>query len=356
MNDQIRRVNLDGNGTETPVYVVAHLGLNHNGRASDARQLIRQADAAGADAVALPVYHTDAVVSEQAELAPGRREHVGELSENPRNMLGRYELAPETVHDLFAFAGERDLDVLPAPRDTESLSELSPDKRSGLLIEAGDLTFTPLVEACADTGRPLLLSTGLHELDEVDRVMDHLSDTAPAGNLIPLYQACCYPATVDDLDMRTLSKYVERYGTTVGFSDHTTGFQAAEMAVSLGAGVIVRHITLDRDADGPDHVIGLEPERFHTCVRRIRDVENALGTGQKAMSDTERQLRPYLLRSLAVRHSTEAGTSLEPEDLTALRPAEGIPLRRRSNVTGKQLNTDRKSGELLFPEDLERDS
>ncbi len=354
MNDHTLRSNPDGNGI--PSYIVAHLGLNHNGRASEARQLIRQADAAGADAVALPVYHTDAVVSEQAELAPGRRDHLGHPSGSPRNMLGRYELAPETVHELFSFADERGLDVIPAPRDTDSLSELSPHEWSGLLIEAGDLTFTALVDACADTGLPVLLSTGLHTLDEVDQVITRLTDSTSTGSLLLLYQACCYPAGKDDLDLHTITHYDNRYEQTIGFSDHTTGFQAAEMAVALGAGIIVRHLTLDRDADGPDHIIGLEPERFHTFIQRIRKVENALGSGEKEMSQTERDLRPHLMRSLAVRHSREAGTELQPEDLTALRPAEGIPVRQRDGVIGKQLTGDKRSGELLFPDDLRADS
>lgn len=338
--------------TEAPVYLIAHLGLNHNGRTAEARRLIKQADAAGADAVSLPVYRTDSVVSEEAELVPGRRGHVGDLARNQRNMLGRFELALEAIDELTSLAGERNLDVVPAPRDRTSLSHVRSLDPDALLLAAGDLTFPLFADQCGNTDVPLLLSTGVTTLEELDQVMEHLRDRSPVPPLVPLYQVRSYPPEAEELDLKTIPAYENRYDTPTGFLDHTTTHQAAESAVSLGARVIGKYLTSDPEAEGPHHAISLEPERLHTFIERIRTLESALGRGEKLMPDSEQRARPYLRRSLAVTSSLDEGTSLRKEHLTALRPEEGIPADQMDQVLGKRLTTQKHAGEHLYKQDL----
>ncbi len=346
------RIGDGSDDTQQPAYIIAQLGLNHNGRVACARQLIRQASAAGADGVSLPVYRTDAVISRQAEPVPQREEQIGDIAEDPRNLLGRCELALEAFDDLFELAREQGLDVVPAPRDRGSLDRLPPDKLHGLLVKAGDLSFPALLQACAATSFSLLLSTGLIQLEEIDDLIDSFSNREKTNDLILLYQACCYPARMEDLDLNTIATYKARYNHLAGFSDHTTSYLASQISVSLGADVLVKYLTMDRGADGPDHAISLEPEPFHEYVRGVRKAEEALGSGQKNMSERETELRPHLRRSLAVRHRVEQGQVVSGDDLTALRPAHGIPAHRREDVAGRPLSTTRRAGELLFPDDL----
>lgn len=357
MSDQPRvtRIGQRAIGSGEPVYVIALIGLNHNGRTADARRLIKQADAAGADAVCLPVYRTDSVVSEQADLVPERRDHVGDLARNQRNMLGRFELALEAVDDLASVARERDLDVIAAPRDLESLSHLGSLNLPALLIEAGDLTVQPLLDECAATERPLLLSTGLATQEELDRVVERLREQQPDVQLVPLYQACCYPPEPDELDLRTIPRFANRYDAPTGFLDHTTTHQAAESAVSLGASVIGKYLTTDPDAPGPHHAISMEPESFHAFVQRLRTLETTLGNGEKRMSETEQNTRPFLRRSLAVMNTLDEGETLRKEHLTALRPGDGIPADQLENVVGTRLTKRKNAGEILYEQDVSND-
>jgi len=338
-------------GPGSDAYLVADCGINHDGRPAHARRLVRQAAAAGADAVLFRVFRTDALVSEEAETSDARG--AGERLQ--RNMLGRRELPLEAFRELSEEATDRDLRFLTAPRDRESLSFVRSIEVDAIQVEPGDLTHLRLLRSLRDRSVPVLLSTGLADMGEIDRATQVLASDEEDPPAVLLYGVTLYPATPEQLDLQTLTTYANRFDRPVGFRDRTTGHEAAQMAVALGASVIQKGLTLDRDADGPEHRAALEPEPFHEFVKHVRSAGDARGAGEKSIPDNARALRASLRRSLAVRRNMAAGERISEDDLAALRPASGLPPSAFDQVTGRHLATDKRAGELLHERDLTND-
>jgi N-acetylneuraminate synthase/N,N'-diacetyllegionaminate synthase len=337
-------------GGDAPCFVVAEIGVNHNGDVDLAGRLVEAAAEAGADAVKLQTFRAEDVVTEAAPKAAYQVERT-DGAESQLDMLRKLELDRDAHVRLKREAESRGLVFLSTPFDRTSVELLADLGVDAFKIASPDVTNFPLLDLVAAHGRPVLLSTGLATLDEVEAGVARLRSSG-AGGIVVLHCTSEYPAPLEESNLRAIEAMRERLAVPVGYSDHTEGSEAALAAVALGACVVERHFTLDRSLPGPDHAASVEPAELRDLVRAIRRVEAALGDGVKEPSPSERRNADVVRRSLVAASDLAAGTTLEADMLKALRPAGGISPARIDDVVGRRLLRALARNEQLRPDDL----
>jgi N,N'-diacetyllegionaminate synthase len=316
------------------VFVIAEAGVNHNGDVGLARALVDLAAEAGADAVKFQTFSTARLVSKRAPTAEYQRRATGG-EQSQFSMLSALELSPAAHETLLAHCAERRIEFMSAPHDVESARFL---KRLGvrrLKIPSGDVTNLPMLEVVGGLALPVILSTGMADLAEVDAAVAALR-RAGLTDLVLLQCVSDYPASPVGMNLRVMDTYQRRFGVPVGLSDHTLGIHIAVAAVGRGAMYIEKHFTLDRALDGPDHQASLDPEQLRGLIRAIRDVEAALGDGVKGPTRNELPIRDVARKSLVAARDLPAGTIVGPDDLVILRPGTGLPPGAMTQVLGRK--------------------
>jgi N-acetylneuraminate synthase/N,N'-diacetyllegionaminate synthase len=336
-------------GDGQPVFFVAEAGVNHDGSIDTAMALVDAAASAGADAVKFQIFRTELVISPDAPKAAYQLERDPGIS--LFEMVQELELEPEAFRILVDHCRERSIRFLATPFDEESADVLEALDVGAFKIGSGELTNHPFLEHVARNGRPMIVSTGMSTMGEVEAAVDVI---ASAGDppLALLHAVSNYPADPHDVNLRAMSALQERFGVPVGYSDHTLGIAVALAAVALGATMIEKHITLDRTRPGPDHAASIEPSELAELVRGARAVESALGTGVKAPAESEGPMRLIARRSLVLSRSKVGGEEITAADLVSLRPGDGISPSDTSAVIGRRLMRDMPAGSLLAWEDL----
>lgn len=323
--------------------VIAEIGVNHNGSLDTAKRLIEQAAAAGADVAKFQTFQTDHLVTEKASLA-AYQESGGERFQNQAEMLRSLELSQDAHVELAQFSQNVGIEFMSTAFDQESLEFLVGTLNVGRLkVASGELTNGPFLYAHAQHQLPLLVSTGMACLQEVDEAMtvigwglrgtsipneDNLSDSWRESKLLDVIRdrvtllQCTsqYPAPNREINLRAMQSMRERYGVAVGYSDHTEGITAALAAVAMGAEVIEKHITLDKAMDGPDHKASIEPTEFRRLVRQIREVELVLGQAEKQPQPCERENLEVSRRSLFASRIIKEGELFSVDNVTIKRP------------------------------------
>ena len=338
-------------GPGAPVLVIAEAGVNHNGDLVLARKLIAAAAAAGADAVKFQTFRADHVAAITAPLAAYQQANIGAAS-SQLELLRRLELSQAAHEELQATAREHDLLFLSTPFDASSVDLLDSLDVPAFKVPSGEVTNWPLLQHVASKGKPVILSTGMSDLEEVAAAVDVLR-RAGCTELILLHCVSNYPANPSDVNLRAMAAIRNRCGVPVGYSDHTPGVEVSLAAVALGACVIEKHLTLDRELPGPDHRASLEPGELRTLVAGIRTVERALGNGEKRPAASELPTREVVRRSLVAAKPLPAGVLLETSMLRSLRPGGGIPPSELTSVVGRRLTRDVPEGETLHWGDVE---
>jgi N,N'-diacetyllegionaminate synthase len=320
--------------TAARVFVIAEAGVNHNGDLGLARAMVDLAAEAGADAVKFQTFSTARLVSKRAPTAEYQRRATGG-EQSQYSMLSALELSPAAHEALLAHCADRRIEFMSAPHDLESARFL---KRLGvrrLKIPSGDVTNLPMLEVVGGLGLPVILSTGMADLAEVDDAVAVLR-RAGLTDLVLLQCVSDYPAGPAGMNLRVMDSYRQRFGVAVGLSDHTLGIHVAVAAVGRGAAYIEKHFTLDRTLDGPDHQASLDPEQLREMIRAIRDVEAALGDGVKAPTPNELPIRNVARKSLVAARDLPAGVILGPADVAILRPGTGLPPGALAKVLGRR--------------------
>jgi len=338
-------------GPDCPCFVIAEAGVNHNGDLELARRLVDVAAEAGADAVKFQTFRADRLVSPTAPKASYQRQTT-DAGESQLEMLQRLELSPAAHRELVAHCRQRHVTFLSTPFDEESAALLDSLDVPAFKIGSGEVTNHPFLEYIARKGRPIILSTGMSYLGEVDeavRVLRH----AGCEQLILLHCVSNYPASPADANLRAMQTMAVAFDLPIGYSDHTPGIEVALAAVALGACVIEKHFTLDRNLPGPDHRASLEPDELRALIAGVRVVERALGDGVKRPFPAEADTRAVARRSLAARADIPAGTVLQAAMLTALRPASGIPATLIGGVIGRRTRHPLAAGQFVDWSDLE---
>lgn len=320
-------------GVGQPVYIIAEAGSNHDRDLDQARRLIDVAAAAGADAVKFQTFQSDLIVAEtktRAEYLDGILPPGQTMSELFREL----ELPREWHATLFEHATAQGLDFLSTPFDHEAIDVLDDLGVKAFKVATYELWHLPLIRDVSSRGKPVICSTGMADLADVQAAVDVVRET---GNqqLILLHCVVNYPPPFSDLNLRAIDTMRRAFGVPVGWSDHTPGWLAPVIATTLGAAVIEKHFTTDRARAGPDHRFALEPDELAEMVRAVRDTEAALGNGIKRRAPTEDDLYVTARRSLFAARDLESGTVLGPDDVAVLRPGTGIEVADLDKVIGR---------------------
>jgi len=313
------------------VFIIAEAGVNHNGRLDLALALCDAARAAGADAVKFQTFRAEDVVTPSAATADYQRTNTGATSQF--EMIRALELDFDAHARIAEHCAQIGIEFFSTPFSEAAVDELVTLGVRRLKLPSGELTNRPLLERAADTGLPLLVSTGMATLDEVHEALgwirarwaatSHVGDTAPV--LTVLHCTSAYPAPADALNLRAILTLAQATGLPVGYSDHSQGVEAALAAVALGAQVIEKHLTLDQNLPGPDHSASADPSEFTRLVAGIRMVSSMLGDGVKRPQSIEANTRDVARRSVVVIRDLPAGHVLGAADLALRRPGTGLP-------------------------------
>jgi len=338
-------------GPGRPCFVVAEAGVNHNGDPALAKALIDAAAKAGADAVKFQTFDADLLASSNAPKAAYQKA-TSDPDETQHDMLKRLELPPETHAELIAYCNEKNIVFFSSPFEEKSCDLLDRLGVSCFKIPSGEITNLAFVRYVAGKGKPLIVSTGMSTLDEV---RDAVRVAFAEGNdrLVLLHCVSNYPANPSDANLRAMRTLRGALDLPVGFSDHTVGPVVAIAAVALGACVIEKHLTLDRDLPGPDHLASAEPGDFEALVRGIRTAEAALGHGHKVPAAGEARTAAVARKSLVASRDLPVGTVLADDMICARRPGTGLPPSAAPGVIGRMLRRDVRAGQTLTAEDFE---
>jgi len=318
----LKTVSIDGRpvGEGHPCYIIAEAGVNHNGDPELAKRLIDIAARAGADAVKFQKRTISEILIAEALRRPYTvPTSLGATYGEHREKL---ELSADEFAMLKAHAEKQGLTLLASAWDMTSVDFLNELGIPAFKIASADCTNLPLVEYIAKQGKPVLLSTGMSELAEVDAAVEVIG--RHNDQLVMFQCTSTYPADNDQLNLRVILSYKERYGCVVGYSGHERGLAPTEAAVAIGANVVERHFTIDRTMIGPDHAASLEPEGLQRLVRNIRNIEKALGSPEKRIMDGERNVRDRLAKSIVARQDIPAGATITADMLTVKGPGTGL--------------------------------
>jgi len=331
-------------------FVIAEAGVNHNGSPELAHRLVDVAADAGADAVKFQTFDPEQLVAADAKKARYQAAATGS-SESQLDMLRALVLPTAVFKELRAHAIERGIEFLSTAFDLDSARMLVDLGMGAIKVPSGEITNHPFVEELAGFSLPLLVSTGMATLDEVDAVVRVIREAGDPP--IALFHCVTnYPTPAEDCNLAAMATLRRAFGCPVGWSDHTAGYHVSLAAVALGAELIEKHFTLDRAMPGPDHGASLEPDELARMMRELREVERSLGNGVKAPAASEIENVHVARRSLHAARDLRAGEVLQAGDVVALRPGDGISPAAVRELVGRRLGRGVASGAQLRLDDL----
>ena len=341
------------------VFFIAEAGVNHNGDPDMAMKLVEVAAWAGADAVKFQTFKTEKSLGRQTEKADYQKTQTGGGSQY--DMVKPLEMSHELHRRLFARCGELGIEFMSTAFDDESADFLVELGIRRIKSPSGEITNFPFLRQLAGFDLPMILSTGMATMDEIFEALAVLEETRRArGFPTPLKEMVTilhctsnYPAAIADANLRAMTAIAQATGHPVGYSDHTLGALVSTAAVAMGAQVIEKHFTLDSSLPGPDHRASAEPKQLKQLIGQIREVERALGSGEKAPTGSEMNVRMIARRSVAAARDLSGGRELTREDLAIMRPGTGIPPRQLDEVVGRRLKDDLVTGSPISWTNLE---
>ena len=334
-----------------PVFMIAEAGVNHDGELDTALALVDAASDAGADAVKFQTFDPDELVTADSALASYQRSGVPE-AQSQHEMLRRLRFGAEEHAALMAHCRDRAIMFLSTPFDSGSAALLAGLGVSAFKVGSGELTNLPFLQELARYQLPILLSTGMAELEEVVDAVAVLR--AGGAGFALLHCTSSYPAPDADANLRAIDTMRERFGVAVGYSDHAAGQALSLAAVARDACILERHLTLDRSRPGPDHAMSMEPGELTELVARIRELETWLGDGIKRPQPSELELRVVARRSIVAARSLHAGDTLTLDALAVKRPGDGMAPSQLAGLVGTRLVRALAADEQLRPSDVER--
>jgi N,N'-diacetyllegionaminate synthase len=325
------------------VFVIAEAGVNHNGDAGRALQMVDVAAACGADAIKFQSFSADKLVSHKAEKAEYQKRETGEGGQHA--MLKALEMSEDLHVALVARCAEHGIEFMSTPFDEDAADMLVALGMKRIKVPSGEITNHPFLRYLAGKDRPLIVSTGMATLAEIEEALAVIAEArtahglkAPMAEVVTvLHCTSNYPADPGDVNLRAMTTIAEATQMPVGYSDHTLGLAVSTAAVALGATVIEKHFTLDRTLPGPDHRASLTPEELTALIGQIRTVEAALGSSEKAPTAAELPVRAVARRSVAAARDLSVGDILAADDLVLLRPATGIQPRHFDELPGRAM-------------------
>src|SRR3989338_99816 len=320
-------------GDEHPVFIVAEIGVNHNGDTVLAEKLIRAAKAAGVDAVKFQTFKAEDLVAKDTSKDRYMKAETGS-AETMYEMFKRLELPKESYPALKSLAESMGLIFFSSPFIENAVDFLFNLGVKVFKIASAEITNLPLLRYIGRKGLPVILSTGMSTMDEVKTAVKIL-EAGGCKNIILLHATISHPAKKEDLNLRAIGTLKNEFKFSVGYSDYTDDIFVPSLAVASGAVLIEKHFTLDKSMDGPDHCHSMNPKKMSEMVRMIREAEKILGFSEKTCVKAEEDVRLLARRSLIAKKDISKGTRINPSMITAKRPGTGIPPLSIDEVLGK---------------------
>ncbi|WP_336001790.1 N-acetylneuraminate synthase family protein [Halorientalis halophila] len=331
-------------GGDARPYIIAEAGTNFRGDVTLGKRFIEEAAKAGADAVKFQTHIRDAEMSE-----PGMQElGFGDLYERLREQ----ELSLDEHRELQAHCADNGVDFLSTPFSVEGVSRLAELEPPAVKIGSGELTNYHLLDAAAATGKPLLISTGMSDSDEVRDACSFVADRTDQFALF--YCVSAYPTATSDLNLDQIEEMQSEFGVPVGFSDHSTGIEAAAVAMARGADIVEKHFTIDRRLPGGDQEVSIEPDELAALVDYADLVDETRGLDEGLLPE-ERSIKEWANHSVVATERIEEGDELTERNVTTKRPGTGIPASEFFDVLGKTVIRDIEPDTVLQPDDLRRE-
>ncbi len=338
-------------GDGEPCFIIAEAGVNHNGDIELAKKLVDIAVEAGTDAVKFQTFKAENVVTKNAPKADYQAKNTGS-NESQHEMLKELELSEDEFKELYKYTKRRGIIFLSTPFDFESVDFLEELGVPAFKVSSADLTNLPFLKYIAEKRKPIILSTGMGTLGEIEEAINTIKN---AGNedIILLHCVTSYPAKFESLNLRAIQTLKEAFKLPVGFSDHSLGIYASIAAVALGAVVIEKHFTLDKNLPGPDHKASLNPEELKEMIEEIRIIEKALGDGIKRAAPEEIEIRRVVRRSIVAKVDIPKGATITKDMITFKRPETGLSPKYYKEIIGKKARKKINKDEVITFELIE---
>ena len=326
-------------------YIIAEAGVNHNGSLELAKKLVDVAKEAGVDSVKFQTFKSEYLVTKTARKADYQTDNT-QNEESQYEMLKKLELSYSDFEELFNYCKKKEIDFLSTPFDMESAEFLNSIGMKIWKIPSGEITNLPLLQYIGSRNSKIILSTGMSDIEEVEDAVKVLNESGK-NEIILLHCTTQYPAPYESVNLKAMCTLRDRFDIDVGYSDHTTGSEVAVAAVSLGAKVIEKHFTLDRTMDGPDHKASVEPNELRQLVSSIRNIELALGDGNKRIQEAELNNRDIARKSIVARSDIKKGEIITESMLIMKRPGTGVSPMRLNEVLGTRAKKDFHEDDMI---------
>lgn len=338
----------------THVTIIAEAGVNHNGSIEIARQMVDKAVEAGVDIIKFQTFKSEKLVSKSARQAEYQKKNIGTKSDDSQlSMLKKLELSEQDHVELMAYCKQKGIKFFSTAFDMDSIEYLHSLNLGLWKIPSGEVTNYPFLKRIASYNERTILSTGMCDLQDVRAAVDALyKNGLSKDNLTLLHCNTEYPTPFEDVNLKAMDALRKEFGVEVGYSDHTKGIEVPIAAVALGASVIEKHFTLDRNMEGPDHKASLEPDELKDMVSAIRNIEKAVGgDGTKHVSESERKNITIARKSIVAAYDIKAGETFTEQNLTVKRPGNGISPMRWEEVIGTKAIRNFAEDEIIEVED-----
>lgn len=329
-------------------HIIAEAGVNHNGSIELAKQLVDKAVEAGVDYIKFQTFKTEKLVAKSAQMASYQKKNIGTEDNSQFAMLKKLELSPDQHEDLITYCKEKGIKFFSTAFDLDSIDYLHSLNLGLWKIPSGEITNYPYIKKIAQYGEPVIISTGMCEMQDIENAVATLLKWGTRKeDIIILHCNTEYPTPYQDVNLKAMDAIRERFGVEVGYSDHTKGIEVPIAAVALGATVIEKHFTLDRNMEGPDHKASLEPDELKAMVSAIRNIEQAVGDGIKKVTDSEKGNIAVARKSIVASRDIKKGEIFSEDNLTVKRPGTGISPMRWEEVSGQVAKRDFSEEELI---------
>ena len=328
-------------------FIIAEIGVNHNGQVELAKKMIKSASLCGVDAVKFQTFNSEDLVTENAKTATYQENNTNEDSQF--SMLKKLELSYDDFKEIKEFALKNNVMFISSPFDLKSVDLLEKLDVPLYKLGSGELTNFELIDKVQKTDKPIILSTGMATLDEIKETYEYIENK---DNLIILHCITGYPTSFEEANLNFIKTLQNEFDVPIGFSDHSPGIELPIAAVALGACVVEKHFTLDKNLEGPDHKASLNPKEFKAMVDAIRNVEVAMGDGIRKFSENEEEIKKVARKSIVLNESIKKGTIIKREMLSIKRPGTGIGPKYIDDIVGKTIIKDLNVNHILKWDDI----
>ena len=330
------------------VFIIAEAGVNHNGSVDLAKKLIDVAFSSGADAVKFQTFKASNLVSKNAKKAQYQKENMNTVDDSQYSMLKKLELDTESHKELITYCDSKNIMFLSTPFDHESIELLNALGLQIFKIPSGEITNLPYLRHIGSLNKKVILSTGMANLGEIEDALDILKNSGTLQeNITVLHANTMYPTPLEDANLKAMVTIGQAFDVDYGYSDHTLGIEVPIGAVAMGANVIEKHFTLDKNMKGPDHKASLEPYELEAMVKAIRNIELALGCSIKKPSPSEKPNMDIGRKSIIAKCNIKKGELFSEDNLTIKRPGNGISPMRWDEIIGTQSSKNYNEDEII---------